>query len=619
MAILKMIGVCHPTSSGKYSSLKKNIDYILNEKKTANRLFTASQNCTVDDAFHDFVNTKSFYGHTSNWEHDRQSYHWTISFSPEEHVDYGVALKIAQEFCDKSLSNYECVMAAHTDKAHTHVHIVFNSTSLDGKKFRYDDGEWARIYQPLLDNICKNHNLHSLEEDTGITNEEYYNENINRARSRRKKRRNENDDFTKYKKNNTTYYNESHEQYNNSDFVKKDIDDAILSSENIEEFFMLLKKWGYHIRRGTSEKYGEYFAIKGKGMAKARRNYKLGKDYSIEAIAARIEMKKRPLPEYYIEDFRAYIVNYVYWRKPNYASLSPTQRAYNYMIYHTGIDKNKRKNYYELKQHLKEIEELSDELDIINKYSISNIDDAKKVLAEFEQEQSDNKLKISVFYQDKAPYKDLVKTYDRKKALEQEFYMYKNGNSEYEESYKEYLQLDDRLKNYGFTDEDIEKYKENIEDKYKDLKSEKKQINKKIKLVNQLIDRINNEDFINLSLEEYNSIAEPKVKYYEPSEEVKDMTGLKEITINNKLVVSENASVYKTRVPGTWGDNIRYMVIRKADTKVIDNDKTILTFINPKEQVILYDKDGKIAERVNTEELYSKYYDKVNRNISYKR
>ena len=138
MAILKMISTCHPTKAGNNATLKKCINYALNPKKTQNGLFTGASNCSTNSALEDMIRTKQFYGKDSSDKNSRTGYHWTISWSPEEHVDYYTALEIVKEFCEKQLKDYECVYSVHTDQAHTHCHIVFNSVNFnDGKKFRY--------------------------------------------------------------------------------------------------------------------------------------------------------------------------------------------------------------------------------------------------------------------------------------------------------------------------------------------------------------------------------------------------------------------------------------------------------------------------------------------------
>ena len=75
---------------------------------------------------------------------------------PEEHVDYETAMDVVRKFCDEVLKDYECVYSAHTDQAHTHCHIVFNSVNYtNGKKFRYEDGDWLKCFNRNWINYAK--------------------------------------------------------------------------------------------------------------------------------------------------------------------------------------------------------------------------------------------------------------------------------------------------------------------------------------------------------------------------------------------------------------------------------------------------------------------------------
>ena len=44
----------------------------------------------------------------------------------------------------------------HDNTAHVHSHIVFNSVSfVDGKKYRYEKGDWAKYIQPITNKLCQ--------------------------------------------------------------------------------------------------------------------------------------------------------------------------------------------------------------------------------------------------------------------------------------------------------------------------------------------------------------------------------------------------------------------------------------------------------------------------------
>ena len=66
--------------------------------------------------------TKEYFGKDKG----RQCYHIIISYKPGE-VTPELTLQIAEEFARENLSDYEVVMAVHTDKRHIHSHIVFSA------------------------------------------------------------------------------------------------------------------------------------------------------------------------------------------------------------------------------------------------------------------------------------------------------------------------------------------------------------------------------------------------------------------------------------------------------------------------------------------------------------
>lgn len=86
---------------------------------------------------------------------------------------------------------------------------------------------------------------------------------------------------------------------------------------------------------------------------------------------------------------------------------------------------------------------------------------------------------------------------------------------------------------------------------------------------------------------------------------------LVDVTLNTSLIKEENDIAIKTRVPGTWGDNIRYLWIPKDNIMQIHEGKTILTFIDKEKDYKLYDADNRIAEMKKGEALYNNHYDTV--------
>lgn len=87
-------------------------------------------------------------------------------------------------------------------------------------------------------------------------------------------------------------------------------------------------------------------------------------------------------------------------------------------------------------------------------------------------------------------------------------------------------------------------------------------------------------------------------------------TNLSDVTISKTLIVQENDHAVKTRVPGTWGKNVRYVWLKKENIMDIHNGKTMLTFLDNSKDYKLYDGDNRVVETKRGNELYS-HYDSV--------
>lgn len=83
------------------------------------------------------------------------------------------------------------------------------------------------------------------------------------------------------------------------------------------------------------------------------------------------------------------------------------------------------------------------------------------------------------------------------------------------------------------------------------------------------------------------------------------------ITINEGLIVKEDKSgTIQARVPKTWGDNARYLLLKKGMYEKIHHGKTILAHLSKDKIYNLYDKNGQVASTITGEKIYQ-YYDRV--------
>lgn len=90
---------------------------------------------------------------------------------------------------------------------------------------------------------------------------------------------------------------------------------------------------------------------------------------------------------------------------------------------------------------------------------------------------------------------------------------------------------------------------------------------------------------------------------------------LVDITISRTLIAEENGHAVKTRVPGTWGKDARYIWMHKDNVMDIYQGKTMLAFLDRNKDYKLYDAENRVVQTIKGEELYSGHYDKVESSV----
>ena len=233
--------------------LKRSLDYVMNPEKTQDGRLVGAINCQADAAFEQMKETKRKFGKVDK----RQGYHIILSFKENE-VNPDTAFEITQRFVEEYLGNsYEAVYVVHDNTEHVHSHIVFNSVSfVDGKKYRYEKGDWAKYIQPITNRLCEEYGLSIIDVDDGS----------------KEKQHESYKDWSEYREGGFVW----------ADMIKRDLDACILQAGDYQQFLDLLSDKGYTIKQG------KYLAVKPQGMTRFRRCKTLGDMYSDEAIRERI-------------------------------------------------------------------------------------------------------------------------------------------------------------------------------------------------------------------------------------------------------------------------------------------------------------------------------------------
>jgi len=144
-------------------SIRDRLDYGKDPNKTRDGELIAAYMCDPETAAAEFVLAKAEYKAITGREQKRDSnvllYQIRQSF-PQGEVDAETALEIGYNFALRwTKGKHAFFVVSHIDRPHPHIHIYYNSTSLDcTRKFRDFWGS-ARAVQRLSDRICLENGL----------------------------------------------------------------------------------------------------------------------------------------------------------------------------------------------------------------------------------------------------------------------------------------------------------------------------------------------------------------------------------------------------------------------------------------------------------------------------
>lgn len=230
--------------------LHNHTEYIKNPAKTEQGELVSSYQCSPQTVDEEFLLTKKLYEQTTgrSQKNDIIAYQVRQSFRPGE-VTPEEANKIGYEFASRFLKGkHAFIVATHTDRAHIHNHIIFNSTALDGThKFKNFWLSYLAV-QRLSDMVCLEHQL------SVIAYKPY--------RERQKR---------------ITYP----PRESNRDRLCSVIDEILQQKPtDYEDFLQRLEQQGYEIKRG------KYTSVKGARQKRFIRFKTLGAGYSEDEIKA---------------------------------------------------------------------------------------------------------------------------------------------------------------------------------------------------------------------------------------------------------------------------------------------------------------------------------------------
>lgn len=229
--------------------LEDRIGYSMNIEKTDKGRLVSSYACDPRTCCEEFMLSKRQYYHSTGrvYKNEVIAYQIRQSFKPGEisaedanRVGYELAMRFTK-------GKYAFIVATHTDRAHIHNHIIFNSTSIDGtQKFR-DFKRSGLALQKVSDMVCLENGLSVIEP---------------RPKSERARR-------TDYPKRNSF-----------RNVIREDIRSCIKRKpKDFEEFLRFMAELNYEVKQGKN------ISFKGKGQERFIRMRSLGENYTEEAVS----------------------------------------------------------------------------------------------------------------------------------------------------------------------------------------------------------------------------------------------------------------------------------------------------------------------------------------------
>ena len=242
----------HPISS----TLNLALEYILNPKKTDEKLLVSSYGCSPETADIEFGWTRE---KAQNFRGKHLARHLIQSFEPGETTPeqaHEIGMRLAQEVLS---GKYEFVLTTHIDRGHIHNHIIFNAVSfVDYKKYQSNKLSYRFIRQ-TSDKLCEEYGLSVI--------------------------RNPKSKGKSYIEHTAAKQGKSWKAQ-----LKMAVDINISRAKDFDEFLRLMEQSGYKVKRQNKN-----ISFCTDGRERYMRSKTLGDDYTVEAIKERIAGRARKI------------------------------------------------------------------------------------------------------------------------------------------------------------------------------------------------------------------------------------------------------------------------------------------------------------------------------------
>ena len=331
-----------------HTRLDNSIRYVMNAEKTVDgatgTVLVDGINCQPETAYLDMMQTKRRWDKVNR---PIQGYHLIHSFAPGE-VSPEQAQAIGMELARRLVGDrFEAVVSTHTDHAHVHCHIVFNSVSCtDGKMFRDNFKAYFGDIRGHSNDLSRENNLSVIDS-----------------------------------KGTAKHYAEWNAEKNGKPtvrgLIRQDIDAALDSSFTLQSFYEALQKQGYAVKRGANVKHT---AVKPPGSDRFVRLDSLGNGYTEADIRERLnKIRTQPTAPETLAAASLYIPKGRYKVKRRYPAygkkqkLSGLRRLYLHYLYLLSPPQQRRRPPpFPVRAEVRKLDQYKRQFALLQKYRINN-------------------------------------------------------------------------------------------------------------------------------------------------------------------------------------------------------------------------------------------------------
>lgn len=351
---------------------------------------------------------------------------------------------------------YEAVLAVHDNTAHVHGHIIFNSVNYqNGRKYRYEKGDWAKKIQPITNRLCREYGLSTIEiEEHGRKRNEGYK------------------DWNEFRDGKFIW----------RDMIQRDVDACIMQAESFEEFLDLMVEKEYDIKQN------KYLAVKPKGMQRFCRCKSLGEDYTEERIRERIRLESLETYAKRNREQNPHIIEPPedeFLRRTKLTGIQKTYYAKICRLRH--LERLPYSRAWEYREEIRKMQEVHEKYLFLVKNGIHSLTELAAVRDNLKEKAAECGKERRELYREKRQLALLFSVADKMLELAPAEQSYQAGDEFFEKEHLRYQALEGQLRSEGYLLEEVENIRKKYKDKSSGIYARQREIRKRLKMAGEMI------------------------------------------------------------------------------------------------------------------------------------